>query len=236
MNKQGGISVFLPTRMGSERVENKNTRLFAGIDGGLRRLKLKQLLELDCLKKIILSTNDPKSIDIVDRFFSGDDKILVLERPTELARSSTNLEDLVDYVPSVIKSEHILWTHVTSPFITSDMYEKMIDAYFKSLPKYDSLMSVNKVQNFLWSEEEGKVKNVRNNNKLKWPRTQDLDPLYEVNSGAFIFSREGYMKLNDRIGVRPLLWKQNIIEGFDIDWEEDFYLAESLIQAFKYEI
>ena len=29
------IAFFLPTRKGSERVKNKNTRPFAGIEGGL---------------------------------------------------------------------------------------------------------------------------------------------------------------------------------------------------------
>ena len=38
------ISFFLPTRKGSERVKNKNTRPFAGIKGGLVENKIKQLL------------------------------------------------------------------------------------------------------------------------------------------------------------------------------------------------
>lgn len=38
------IAFYLPTRKGSERVKNKNTRNFAGIEGGLVENKLNQLL------------------------------------------------------------------------------------------------------------------------------------------------------------------------------------------------
>lgn len=37
------VAFFLPTRKGSERVKNKNTRPFAGDEGGLVEIKIKQL-------------------------------------------------------------------------------------------------------------------------------------------------------------------------------------------------
>ena len=39
------VAFFLPTRKGSERVKNKNTRTFAGIEGGLMANKIRQLLD-----------------------------------------------------------------------------------------------------------------------------------------------------------------------------------------------
>lgn len=47
MSRNEKFAFFLPTRKGSERVQNKNTRTFAGIEGGLLKLKLNQLLEID---------------------------------------------------------------------------------------------------------------------------------------------------------------------------------------------
>ena len=52
------IAFFLPTRKGSERVKNKNTRPFAGIEGGLIENKIRQLLCCEKIDEIILSTND----------------------------------------------------------------------------------------------------------------------------------------------------------------------------------
>ena len=45
--------VFLPCRKGSQRVPNKNTRPFAGVDGGLLRIKLEELLKAKLIDKII---------------------------------------------------------------------------------------------------------------------------------------------------------------------------------------
>ena len=39
------VAFYLPTRKGSERVINKNTKPFAGIEGGLVENKVKQLRE-----------------------------------------------------------------------------------------------------------------------------------------------------------------------------------------------
>ena len=50
------ISFFLPTRKGSERVINKNTRPFAGIEGGLVENKIKQILATKRIDEIIFSS------------------------------------------------------------------------------------------------------------------------------------------------------------------------------------
>ena len=47
------VIAFLPCRKGSERVKEKNTRSFAGIEGGLTKIKLDQLIacpEIDEIK------------------------------------------------------------------------------------------------------------------------------------------------------------------------------------------
>lgn len=56
--------VFLPCRKGSQRVPNKNTRSFAGIEGGLLRIKLEQLLACKKIDKIYLSSDDEVVLNI----------------------------------------------------------------------------------------------------------------------------------------------------------------------------
>ena len=57
--------------------------------------------------------------------------------------------------------------------------------------------------------------------RKKWPRTQDLEKLYSVNSAAFIASRKVYLKYGNRLGMKPLPIKSNGFSGFDIDEVED---------------
>ena len=223
------ISVFLPTRKGSERVLNKNTRDFAGEQGGLLKLKLIELLGSKKISEIVLSTNDASSIKVAEQF--SDARLNIVQRPEYLALSSTSLQDLVKYVPGVCKNEHILWTHVTSPFVETSDYDKIISDYFFNLNKgYDSLMSVKAIRNFIWDKDLNDIIN-RNNNE-KWPRTQDLKVLYEIDSAVFISSNINYTKFKDRIGSQPFLYELDSIKSFDVDWEEDFKLAEVLYSSF----
>lgn len=220
------ITVFLPCRAGSERVPRKNTKTFSGVEGGLLKIKLKQLLEVKLIDNILVSTNDSEVIKIVKNI---SDKIIIDERPEHLASSSTSTDELINYVPKIINSEHVLWTHVTSPFLNAEDYERAIKIYLKNLEDdlYDSLMSVNKLQTFLW-DDKGSINYDRN--LEKWPRTQTLPRLYEINSGIFINSISNYVKLNDRIGNNPFLFETIGYKSFDIDWPEDFKMGELIYQ------
>jgi len=230
--KNNNVAFFLPTRKGSERVKNKNTRDFAGIKGGLLAVKLKQLLEFPLQIPIIISTNDPETIHIANSFNS--DLIQIKERPEELCLSSTVIEDFINYIPSVVDSEHIFWVHTTTPFLTTSDYVEALEKYFQMLEtkEYDSLLSVTKIQQFLWDPQINTFIN-HDRNIVKWPRTQDLKPIFEINHAYYINSRANYLKYHDRIGIKPYLYELNKIQSFDIDWEEDFELAEILYEKFS---
>ena len=218
------ITIFLPCRSGSERIPDKNTKPFAGFDGGLLRIKLNQLIKIKGVDKIIVSTDDDKVKEIVVGF---NEKIVIDDRPKELAQSSTSTDDLVNYIPSIITEGHVLWTHVTSPFLTESIYSEAIEIYLKNLKKgsFDSLMTVNRIQSFLWDEKES-----FNYDRTieKWPRTQTLKELFEINSGIFINSVEKYKELGDRIGDKPYLMNTKGYSSFDIDWPDDFVLGEMI--------
>lgn len=224
------VACFLPLRKGSERVINKNTRDFAGIKGGLLALKMSQLIETRLIDEIVVSTNDEACIEIANQFVPKDARIRVIHRPEHLCLSSTNLVDLIDYVPTITDCEHILWTHVTVPFADASDYDASIEAYHKGLDEnYDSLMSCSVLQNYLFHENGELV----NGQPGRWPRTQDLDKIYELNHAVFLTSRETYLHQHNRIGNKPLIFEMDKIKSIDVDWEEDFLLAEAVYDRFK---
>ncbi|WP_281696438.1 cytidylyltransferase domain-containing protein [Bacteroides clarus] len=219
------IAFFLPTRKGSERVVNKNTRPFADIAGGLVENKIKQLLDTKYVDEIILSTNDEMCMEVAG-LFKSDTRLRIIPRPDELCLSSTNLQDLICYVPTITDAEHILWGHVTTPFADAEQYDKGIELYLAKLNEgYDSLVGVAEFKNFLLNAE-GKL--INNTTNKPWPRTQDLTPLYEINHTMFLAKREVYLKQKNRIGMKPLLYVMDKIYSFDIDWEDDFTIAEAM--------
>ena len=221
------ISFFLPTRKGSERVINKNTRPFAGIDGGLVENKIKQILATKRIDEIIFSSNDEKCMEVAHKYAS-DSRMKIIERPEELCLSSTNLQDLICYVPTITDADHILWGHVTTPLAGAEEYDKAIEMYLSKLNDgYDSLVGVTELKNFLLNKE-GQV--INNTTDIPWPRTQDLEVLYEINHTIFLAKRDVYIEQKNRLGKKVLLHVMDEICSKDIDWEDDFRIAEIMYE------
>ena len=223
------VAFFLPTRKGSERVKNKNTRPFAGIEGGLIENKLRHLIITNLIDEIILSTNDEQCMAVAGKYTS-DKRLRIVPRPESLCLSSTNLQDLICYVPTITDAEHILWGHVTTPLAGAAQYDEGIRLYLSKLQEgYDSLVGVKELRNFLLNKD-GKL--INNTTNIPWPRTQDLEVLYEINHTMFLAKREVYTEQKNRIGQKPLLHIMDEIHSFDIDWEEDFEIAEIIMKRF----
>lgn len=218
------VICFLPCRKGSERVPKKNIKPFAEAANGLIEIKLNQLIQAELIDEIVLSTNDEEILEYASSINSP--KLRIHKRKAELCSSSTSTDELVAHVVDLIPEGHILWTHVTSPFVTAKAYDKIIASYFTCLEdNYDSLMTTTPVHGFLWNDQEP-INYDRT--QEKWPRTQTIKPLHEVNSAAFIASSDIYKNLGDRIGARPFLYALNKIDSFDIDWPDDFAIAECI--------
>ena len=226
----GRIAFFLPVRAGSQRVTNKNTRPFAGIEGGLLANKLRQLRDCRKVDEVVLSTNDPVCIEVAKKFEEGFPKLRILPRPDCLCDSSTQLIDLIRYVHGITECEHILWGHVTTPLVHAPLYDAAIECYFEAIKNgYDSLVSVSPFRNFLLNGEGVMVNNTTG---LEWPRTQDLTPLYEINHAMFIAPRAMYAD-GRRSGSHPKLYEFDKLRAHDIDWEEDFVICEQLFMYMK---
>lgn len=221
------VNVFLPCRKGSERVKNKNIRSISKYKYGLIEIKLNQLLKSKYINNIYLSTNDDEIIKYASALNS--ERIIIHKRKEDLSSSNTSTDQIVPHVLELIGEGEIMWTHVTSPFISAELYNKIILSYFNNKKKgYDSLMTTNLIYGYLW-DKKGAIN--YNCNIEKWPRTQTLSPIHEINSAVFLSNSSNYQKFDDRIGAKPFLYPVDKIEGFDIDWEDDFKIAECLIET-----
>lgn len=214
-------AAFLPCRAGSKRVPRKNVRPFGPFSDGLIQLKLLQLLDSQ-VSRIVVSSDDEVVLDVASRL--ADPRITLHERDASLGQDSTSTDELVPHAAALIEEDQILWTHVTSPFVDGPVYDDLIDRLGRT-EGHDSLMTVNALRSFIWNTK-GPVNYDRS--VERWPRTQTIEPLYEVNSAAFIAPRSVYVATGDRIGARPLLAELDHVTGFDIDWPDDFELAELL--------
>lgn len=222
---------FIPCRAGSERVKHKNTRPFAGYENGLLELKLRQMQKVTGLDQIIVSSNDPLVLDYAARFAAEEDaRVTPLPRPEEWGNSATSMGAFIaDYIAHLSEDGDIFWTHVTHPFATAAVYQRALDAYHRVRAEgYDSLISATKLQKFLW--RDGKPFNY-DNTVERWPRSQDIAPVYEINHAIYAMPFALMRETRDRIGHKPYFFEMEEAESMDIDWEEQFLLMDEIARA-----
>lgn len=225
------VSVLVPCRAGSQRVPGKNTRPFGPFQHGLLELKLRVLDKANRVSSIVVSSDDPVVLEYATGFAATAQKhVSIVERPKELAIAAS-LDDFLAYVPTIMPPDTIAaWTHVTSPFAGAEDYDAAINAYELNVEQgdYDSLMSVNTIQTYLWNET-GCISHDRE--ETRWPQTQDLPKHFEVNSALFMIDQASMLERRDRIGDRPFLYEMDQMTSFDIDWPRDFEIGEQLLKT-----
>ena len=150
--------------------------------------------------------------------------VQIIERPMELRSDFTPMNEIILYDLSVIEGDYFLQTHSTNPLLRTETITRAIETFLHSLPKYDSLFSVTRLQTRLW-DAQGRPINHDPNVLL---RTQDLPPIYEENSNLYIFTRANLETRRNRLGERPMMFEIDALEAYDIDEELDFRIAEYL--------
>lgn len=229
------VSFFIPIRKNSKRVKNKNIKKLGKYKLGLTEIKLNQLkrfkdrIKLDNFFKnikfeFILSTDDMR----IKNFFKKYTWVKFHKRSKNLA-TDNSLDNLIKIVPEICYGDYILWTHVTSPFFNEKSYIRFLKNFLSLRKKYSSAFSANKINSFIYNFS--KKKWISHNRKIrKWPRTQDLDSFWEINSAAFIAKKYIYINDHDRIGKNSLPIKSSIEEAFDVDDIEDFDKLKKILK------
>jgi CMP-N-acetylneuraminic acid synthetase len=203
----------------SERVPGKNFRSFA--DRPLYHHILTSLLACPAIDEVVIDTDSPIIIEDARQKFP---QIRLIERPERLRADAVPTNDVLLYDTMQIEADYYLQTHSTNPLLRTDTIARAIQQFLNNYPMYDSLFSVTRVQTRLWDSLARAI----NHNPAILLRTQDLPPVYEENSCLYVFTRSTLGNYHNRIGKRPLMFKVERFEAWDIDEELDFRIAEFL--------
>lgn len=129
--------------------------------------------------------------------------------------------EIIDYFVRDVDADIYVLTHVTQPFTRSESIKKALAKVVSG--EYDSAFSAVTLQDYLWMD--GKPLNYDMKNII---RTQDLKPIYMETGAFFIFKKEVFTKLGQRIGQKPYICEIDQFEAVDIDTAEDFDFAETV--------
>lgn len=219
--------VLIPARAGSKGVPNKNAKSFA--DGNsLTERAIAVALGVFPAEKVVLSTDD--AVLIQQGRKAG---ISVIERSPELASDTAGmLEVMIDAIEKQpTEPAYLILLQPTSPFRTVEHLKRGLELFQEN---DQAVVAVNEPKGhpfYTLFQQEGDFIHKFEQNAVV--RRQDLPPMYDVNGLLYIFEVTALRKASwvtfERI--RPLVVSQ--WEAIDIDTQEDWWLAETLMKGMK---
>lgn len=220
------IYALIPIKHNSERVKGKNYRNFNGKP--LFYWIINTVLSSTYIDKIIIDTDSSTIKEQVTRYFKEYlERIILYDRPKHLHGGHIATNDLFINVIQALNldADYYFQTHTTNPLLKLTTINDAITKFIKKEKEgYESLFSVKKHHTRFYD----KLGNDMNHNRFELIPTQELDPIYEENSCMYLFTKKSILKHNARIAKNAYLYEMSDIESIDIDWPEDFKLAEIL--------
>ena len=220
------MKIFTIVKDESKRIPDKNFRELNGYPLWWHLLSefdgLDVTVNTDSQKFIKqLQNSNLKSIKIIER----DQKHIDWENDENI--DSSPVEDMLfDFCETIDKSEIVVLTHVTSPFLKK---ETVFDAItmLQNHHKAKSIHSVLVVQDFAWLKNSSKVKPVNFfTNRVQ--RTQDLSPILVSKGAFFIAKASDILRQRKRLPQPLIFFPLSHAQAIEIDNFEDLEFAKSL--------
>jgi len=223
--KPFSLLAIIPARAGSIGLPGKNTLLLGGKP--LINWTIDSIDDVNLIDKKIVSTNDPKIIDICKM-----KKIPFQIRPEQLSADDSTAYDVIKFS----LGEELNWTHViylqpTSPLRTKSSIVRAIKAIKDNSNELDGLVSIrktNEMPEWMYRQEKsGLISPILKDQKI---RRQINRQSYILNGAIYIFKVEKYLQVQGDLNEMKLLgFEMNSKESIDIDTLEDFNLAKKSI-------
>ena len=218
------INAFIGCRIGSTRVKCKNLLLIN--NQPLFTYLTNSALKSSRINKLYLNT-DSKYIENVAREIYQE-KLNYYIRPPHLGSSKAKLDDFVYDFMINFKADITIFFNPCCLFLKSETIDKAIDYFIKN--NLDSLCASRVAQTLCFLEN--KPLNFSFNKSQ--PRTQDLAPIHCQTCAFFIWKTDTFMnsyKINSAGNFCGKFESYGLstLESLDIDTEDDFLIAESLL-------
>jgi N-acylneuraminate cytidylyltransferase len=194
------ITAVIPVRKGSNRVKNKNLKLFAGTN--LLEIKINQLKQINLIDDIVVSSDCDKMLSIAKKH-----GIKTHKREEYFASSAATNSEFFQNLAESIEAEYIMYSPVTCPLISIDTYKDCLRT-FKEDKAIKNLVTVSQVKQHMWLD--GKPLNYDISSS---PNTQDLPDVNAITYGICIISKQNMIKYRNVVTENPTFKVLNEIES-----------------------
>lgn len=214
------VVAFLPAKGSSDRINSKNMKLLDGKPLFLHTLE--KLMKCSFIDEVFLDTDSNEMIELASELGCS-----FLRRDPSLAQNSVDGNKLFMNEVNYVEADIYIQVLCTSPFIDIETLSAGVDMLRNSNSNqeaHDSVVLVRKEKTYLWKN------GLPEYNIEKIPNSIDLgDTIFET-MGLYMMRRDAALSLKRRIGANPGLLFASALEAVDVNYPEDFELA-NLIAA-----
>jgi regulator of RNase E activity RraA/CMP-N-acetylneuraminic acid synthetase len=212
------VAAFLPVKGSSSRIESKNLKLLDGKPLFLHTLE--KLLTCDFIDEVYLDTESEEVIQKASYLHHK-----VLKRDPALANNKTDGHRLFMNEVNQVEADIYIQILCTSPFIEIETIKKGIDEIRDS--EFDCAVLVKNDKLYTWND------NGPNYDLLNIPNSVDLPNTIIETMGLYIVKKNAALSTQRRIGAKPYLLSATATEAVDVNWPEDFVLAELIAAGLR---
>lgn len=209
---------FIPIKLNNQRLPGKN---LMDLDGRpLCDYIFETINQVDTIAEKYVYCSDEQIKEYIP------DGLSFLKRDPYLDGFQVKGLEIIDYFIKDVDADIYVLTHVTQPFTKPESIKNALDKVLYE--GYDSAFSCTCIQDYCWYK--GKPFNYDMKDIVT---TQNLEPIYMETGAFFIFRKEVFTKLHQRIGENPYMAVIDQFEAVDIDTADDFELAKVVAQYLK---
>ncbi len=186
-------------------------------DTTLLEWKISQILGIANKENIYISTPSDKIIDLIQSYGVNFVKRSQGSDPSQWIKESVD----------PIDSEFVLWTHVTSPFISAGDYRRMLETFFDLPKKHDSLMAVYQEQEYIFYQNKPLNFDIN-----QFRGRKDIEPVYRNTNGCYITPRENYRQNRIYFGETPFYYEVDKLTSLEIKDIDHYEMALNLLSLY----
>lgn len=221
------LTIIVPVREGSTRIKEKIHLPFTA-KYSLLEWKINQLKKISPEINILISSNSDNIKKIAKNL-----NVDYHDRGDYLSVGhNASFSEVIMGIVKDIKTEHFAWVTVVVPLMSPNEYKEGFDLYFEhvvNLKNYDSLVSVNLLKEYFWDEEKPINYEATRNHTI----SQNLPNIYRVTNGLYMSSKKQTLDNGYFLGNKPFKHQVCKIAGIDIDENEDYIIAKSLLKYYN---
>jgi CMP-N-acetylneuraminic acid synthetase len=178
-------------------------------------------LKIEEIDDIVVYTSSAN----MSNFINNSDKCIFINRSKELDTKDTTIEDIIESFLMDNDADIIVLMHPRNPFLSKKTLHSCIDAVRNR--KYNSSCVVTKANKLSWFN--GKPLNYKFGERI--PNHSLVDPVILELSSIYVFTKELFKEKHSRIDNNVFMVEVGHFEGFEIDKEEDYQIAELIVNS-----